>query len=157
MKQDLLILESDKIAARQRIAEIDAEILALGPIFYEVFNQTSETWHDNAPFEGVRDHQSMLSAERQSLKRLLHDCAISIPKQKKNAVGIGSKVTVLNTSTQKATDYFIAGDWSINTGKKVDGTLVISRKSPIAIVLIGKKTNDEISFNGHTLLVAAIN
>ncbi|MEI6228859.1 MAG: GreA/GreB family elongation factor [Candidatus Saccharibacteria bacterium] len=156
MKQDLLILESDKIAARQRIAEIDQEILDLGPRFYEVFNQTSETYHDNAPFEAVRDHQSLLSAERQKLKRILNNRAISMPKQKKNTVGIGSTVQVINNDTQKPTDYFIAGDWSINTGKKIDGALVVSRKSPIATALIGKKIDDEVSFNGHKLSVINI-
>ncbi len=54
MKKDLLILDVDKEYARKRIAELDDEIIALGPEFYNAFNQTSESWHDNAPFEFVR-------------------------------------------------------------------------------------------------------
>lgn len=56
--KELIILDEDKKAARQRIAELEAEILSLGPEFYEVFNQSSETWHDNAPFDALRDRQS---------------------------------------------------------------------------------------------------
>jgi hypothetical protein len=49
MQKELIILDEDKAYARARIAELEQQIQALGPEFYEVFNQSSETWHDNAP------------------------------------------------------------------------------------------------------------
>ena len=152
MKQDLLILEEDKDLARSRIIELEAEIVALGPEFRRAFTQTSETWHDNAPFEAVRDHQAMLAAERHQLKLVLRSCLPSIPKQKKKVVGIGSKVQVINIKTNKPTTYFIAGDWTSRAGHKIDGAIIMSRKSPLAMAMMGKKVSDEIFFNGPLLI-----
>lgn len=136
MKHELLVLDEDKKWARNRIAEIEAEIMALGPEFYDAFNQTSETYHDNAPFEIVRDRQTLLAAERHKLKQILNNCAIKVPKPKKGTVGIGSRVTAADPKTGKETTYFIAGDWTPHAGQIIDGALVVSRKSPIGIKLI---------------------
>lgn len=155
MNKDLLILEADKDAARTRIAELDAEILAMGPDFYEAFNQTSETWHDNFPFEALRDRQTLLSTESQNLKSILRNSLPSIPKQKKGVVGIGSKVTVKNQRTGKHVAYFIAGDWTLRAGQILDGAMIMSRNSPLASKLFGKKINDEILFN-ETLIIESI-
>ena len=146
MKSNLLILEIDKEIARKRIAELESEIIALGPKFREAFTQTSETWHDNAPFEAVRNHQSLLDAERQNLKLILRNSLPSIPKQKKGVVGVGSKVKIINIKTNKTTTYFIAGDWTSRAGNKADGVIIISRQSPLALNLIDKKIGDEIHF-----------
>ncbi|MGE5327824.1 MAG: GreA/GreB family elongation factor [Thiobacillus sp.] len=146
MKQGLLVLDSDKEYAKKRIAEIEAEIQALGPEFRAAFTQTSETWHDNAPFEAVRDQQDRLSAERHQLKQILLSSLPSIPKQKKTIVGIGSKVSVENKKNGKISHYYIAGDWTPRAGQTIDGSMVVSRKSPIADALFGKKVGDEIKF-----------
>lgn len=155
MSQELLILEVDKIAARKRIEELNAEIQALGPRFYEVFNQSSETWHDNAPFEAVRDHQSLLAAELDTLKQVLRNCLPSIPKQKKGVVGIGSKIQIRNLKSKKSTLYFIAGDWTLQAGQTVDGAIIMSRKSPLALTLINKKVGDEVHFN-YSFIIESI-
>ena len=62
MTKELVLLDEDREYARRRIAELQKEIQELGPEFYEVFNQSSETWHDNAPFDALRDRQSLLDA-----------------------------------------------------------------------------------------------
>jgi transcription elongation GreA/GreB family factor len=147
MKRELLILEVDKEYARNRITELDNEIIALGPEFYNAFNQTSESWHDNAPFEFVRDKQTLLSTEMQNLKQILRNSAPSIPKQKNGLVGIGSTVQLLNCATKKISTYFIAGDWTPRAGQNISNATVISRKSPLAALLVGKKINDEIIHN----------
>ncbi len=146
MKKDLLILESDKDYARKRITELDDEIIALGPEFNRAFTQTSESWHDNAPFEFVRDKQTLLATEMHNLQQILHDSLHSIPRQKNGIVGISSKVQILNLKTNKLSSYFIAGDWTSKAGHKVGGCIIMSRKSPLALTLNGKKVNDEIYF-----------
>jgi transcription elongation GreA/GreB family factor len=155
MNKDLLILEADKDAARMRIAELDAEIMAMGPDFYEAFNQTSETWHDNFPFEALRDRQTLLSTELQNLKHILQNSLPSIPKQKKGVVGIGSYVTVKNQKTGKKVVYFIAGDWTLRAGQIFDDAMIMSRNSPLASKLFGKKVGSEILFN-DTLIIESI-
>lgn len=140
MQKELVILDDDKIYARKRVAELEKEIQDLGPEFYDVFNQSSETWHDNAPFDALRDRQSVLAAELQNLRTVLRNSAISAPKPKKNTVGIGSTVTL---STGKR--YFIAGDWTPHAGQMKNDIMVISSGTPLAGALIGKKPGDEIA------------
>ena len=155
MTDNLYILDNDKVYARSRIAELEAEIQALGPEFYEVFNQSSETWHDNAPFDALRDRQSVLAAELDKLRTVLRKAAIGLPKQKKGTVGIGSTVTTTNLHTNKQLTYFIAGDWTPHVGHVRDGAIVISRQSPIGSVLIGKKAGDMVTFK-HSIRIDII-
>lgn len=142
---NLVILDEDKAWARARIAELEAEILALGPEFRDAFTQTSETWHDNAPFEVARDKQSVLSAERQHLIILLKRGSLPVPRSRHGQVGIGSVVT-LRTQKGEEKRFKIAGDWTPNAGSVVDGALVISRVAPIAQAMLGKKVGYATSF-----------
>lgn len=120
MQKELVILDEDKAWARARIATLDAEIQALGPEFYDVFNQSSETWHDNAPFDALRDRQSVLDAERQQLRAVLRSSLPTLPKQRRGEVGIGSIVTLENGKK-----YFIAGDWTPFAGQ-IHGVVSLS-------------------------------
>lgn len=150
MREELIILDEDKAHARSRIEALQKEILGLGPEFYEVFNQSSETWHDNAPFDALRDRQSLLDAELQKLRQVLRDSLPSVPKIKPGEVGIGS---VVELSTGKR--YFIAGDWTPHAGQIKNGAMVVSRKAPIAAALLGKKAGSSI--NGkHAAVITAI-
>jgi transcription elongation GreA/GreB family factor len=147
MRKELFILETDKQYARTRIAELENEIIALGPEFHKAFTQTSESWHDNAPFEFVRDKQTLLSTEMQNLKHILKDSLPSIPKQKDGVVGIGSAVKLTDITSHDSVQYFIAGDWTWRAGHLVDSHTIISRQSPLASKMIGKKVGDEITHN----------
>lgn len=148
MQKELLILDEDKAWARQRIAELDAEIQALGPEFYDVFNQSSETWHDNAPFDALRDRQSVLDAERHQLKGILRNSLPSIPKQPKGKIGIGTRVILDNGRT-----YFIAGDWTPYVGQVKDGAVVVSRNAPLAQELLGRKIGDKVATGRHSNVI----
>jgi len=138
MKKDLIILDEDKDWAKMRIAQLEKEIQALGPAFYDVFNQSSETWHDNAPFDALRDHQSMLDAELQGLRAVLRNSLPSVPKQKTNVAGVGSRVT-LRDAKGVFKRYTIAGDWTHRAGQTEGDITVISREAPLARELMGKK------------------
>lgn len=140
MQKELLILDEDKAWARQRISELDAEIQALGPEFYDVFNQSSETWHDNAPFDALRDRQSVLDAERHHLKAVLRNSLPSVPKQLKGKISIGTQVT-LDTGRR----YFIAGDWTPFVGQIKHGATVMSRNAPLAQELLGRGVGEKVS------------
>ncbi len=135
--------------------ELEVAIQDLGPEFYDVFNQSSETWHDNAPFDALRDRQSVLFAELQNLKSIMKNAAISIPKQKKGVVGIGSKVTVENIDLQKTHTYLFAGDWTYRTGEQFEDAIIISAEAPLAKAIAGKKVGETATFR-HSLLIREI-
>lgn len=151
MKQELIILDEDKMHMRTRIQELEAAIQALGPEFYEVFNQSSETWHDNAPFDALRDRQSLLDAELQMLRRTLRDSLPQVPSQVRDRVGVGATVTLSNGKA-----YFIAGDYTPHAGVKRGGALVMSRQAPLATLLAGKKVNDVVAVNDTHHTITAI-
>lgn len=151
MTQELVILNEDKAYMRTRIAELQAEIQSLGPEFYEVFNQSSETWHDNAPFDALRDRQSLLDAELQNLRRKLRDSLPNVPSQIRDKVGIGAVVTLDNGKA-----YFIAGDWTPHAGTMCHDAIVMSRQAPLAQSLLGKRKGDGVAIGGHQRQIAAI-
>lgn len=140
MSKELYILETDRDYAKKRVVELQNEIQALGPEFYEVFNQSSETWHDNAPFDALRDRQSVLDAELQQLRTILRSSALRIPKTKKGVVGIGSRVELQNGAT-----YLVAGDWTPRAGQKWQGAVVINCNAPLALQLRGKRIGAEVT------------
>lgn len=149
--KELIILDEDKAYARMRIAELEKQILELGPEFYEVFNQSSETWHDNAPFDALRDRQSVLDAELQQLKRLLRSSVPIVPKKLKNRVGIGSTVTFADDRK-----YFIAGDWTPHAGQTKDYITTVSCSTPLAGMLLGKKVGDSVTIGRKSLTIKSL-
>lgn len=153
MKEELLLLDEDRQWALARIVELEKQIQELGPEFYEVFNQSSETWHDNAPFDALRDRQSVLDAELQSLKRMLRSSMPSLPKQKRGTVNIGSYVYLSGT---KPRAYIIAGDWTPYAGTEKNGAVVVSRKTPVAVSLLGKKEGDHVVVAGAEYTIETI-
>lgn len=145
MARELIILDEDKAWIRARIAELEREIQALGPEFYEVFNQSSETWHDNAPFDALRDRQSVLDAELQNLRGVLRSSLPSVPRQKKGVIGIGS-IVALKDRKGREKSYKIAGDWTPLAGQRHGEHTVISTGSPLAQQLIGRRDHELTNF-----------
>ena len=152
MANELIILDEDRQWAVARIAELDQAIQALGPEFYDVFNQSSETWHDNAPFDALRDRQSLLDAERQQLRRVLRESLPSVPKQPRGRIGIGSLVTVKNAKGIHH-QYKIAGDWTPYAGQRRNGAIVVSAQAPLAQQLLAKRAGEQTDFG--TIISAA--
>jgi len=139
-QKELYIVPEDKIWLESRIAELEKLIQDLGPDFYDVFNQSSETWHDNAPFDALRDKQSVLFAEYTKLKEIRQKAALNLPKKRKSLVNIGSTIIINNQS------YFIAGDWTPHAGTTINETIIISAQSPLGSDALGKKVFDATRF-----------
>ena len=143
MHQDAFyILPEDKASAEARIVELEQEIRAMGPDFYEALNQSSETWHDNAPFDALREKQSGFVAELESLLQVLHRASVFQPSEQ-DMVQIGSFVT-LRDEQSAVQRYHIAGNWTPDAGKKRQGYITISCQTPVAQLLLGKQVGDQV-------------
>lgn len=152
MTQELFILPEDLAYAVERRQELEAEIKGLGGEFGDVFTQSSETWHDNAPFEAVRDKQSVMVAELAKIKKVIHASAVRLPKPKKGTVGYGSIVTLSNGKVYK-----IAGDWTPYAGHQKDGALVVSANSSAGQMLFDQKLGTSVVIgraNGDIVAIA---
>lgn len=151
----LYVLKEDKDWALERVQQLEQEIVALGPEFNEALNQSSETWHDNAPFDALRDRQAILASELQQIKNVLHNMAPSIPRQIKSKIGIGARVVVYNKHLKRTLSFLVAGDWTARSGEIINGAKVISIKTPMAQALIGRGVGEETIFR-HALLIQSI-
>lgn len=74
------ILEEDYALLNERIKVLEKQMFDLGEDFNEAVNQSSETWHDNAPFDAVRDRQSLLQFELTKL-RIIRKEAVRVRKK----------------------------------------------------------------------------
>jgi transcription elongation GreA/GreB family factor len=151
MKHEVYLLPDDRLYAEKRIVQLEKEIQDLGPDFNDAFSQSSETWHDNSPFEAVRDKQSMLAAELHQLRTLIRTASLQPPKIKRGTVGIGHTVWLANDKA-----YTIAGDWTPNAGHTVNGATVVSRHTPVANALIGKKKGESVQFGAIASVIDRI-
>ena len=148
MTQEVYLLPEDRLWAEQRILVLEEEIQQLGPEFNDVFAQSSETWHDNAPFEAVRDRQSVLAAELYQLRTLIRHSSLTPPKKKRGAVNIGDTVALENGRR-----YRIAGDWTQHAGAHNDDAVWVSRNTLLALAVLGKKSGNEVSFCNITTTI----
>lgn len=151
LTQELFVLPEDLAYVTARMAKLEEEIRALGGDFGDAFTQSSETWHDNAPFEAVRDKQSQLAAELATMKKIRAHSALVLPKTKRGRVGYGSIVTLDNGKRYK-----LAGDWTPHAGHSVDGVVVVSSQSPIGKTLLGKKLQEPLQIGAHKRVVTSI-
>lgn len=151
------ILEEDKTLARKRMEEIEREILELGPAFHEALNQTSETWHDNAPFDALREKQAVLAAELQTLKKTLSKSSPALPGKQHGRISIGSRVKLQHPAKKSLQHYFLAGHWTFRLGEFIDNHMVISCQSPLGVSLLGKAPGDSVTLpNKQQLTIASI-
>jgi len=156
MPEPILILEADQLLAHQKIAEIEQALRDMGPEIAEALDQSSETWHDNAPFEVLRDRRSAYLNDITNIKAILGNATKQVPRTKRGVAGVGSTVEVRNARTGKTHCYYIAGDWTLRTGELHEGAVVISRQSPLGRALLGKRAGDAAAFNNQSLTVLQV-
>ena len=155
---ELRILDEDRELAEVRMAELERLIQELGPEFHVALTQSSESWHDNAPFDALRERQGALVAELAGIKSALSHALTSVPRQPKGAVGVGSVVEAELIEGDEVKRVFVAGDWTMRTGSQADWltqpTIIVSARSPIAQAMMGRKEGDEFTFRGRYVITS---
>ncbi len=136
------ILHEDFDLLIKRIKDLEKQMFDLGEDFNEAVNQSSETWHDNAPFDAVRDRQSILDYELTKLRATRKETVKVLCKESKK-IAVGSKVMLSGPIELKI---MIGGNW-IGRGS-VDGYTLITCEAPIALRLLGKKVGDDVELPG---------
>lgn len=125
------ILQEDYDLVQLRIGEIKQNLRDLAVEFHEVLNQSSETWHDNAPWDAAKGQEAVYLAELESLQKIANSSRIFKPDGKSP---IGQFHTV--KSNDKEISIFLAGDFSLRNGQKLDGHIIVTTDSPIAQSLL---------------------
>lgn len=132
------ILIEDLVLLDARVRELQKALQDLGEEFGIAVNQSSETWHDNAPFDVARDKQSLIQQELLKLRMVRRESLKYIAKRTKK-VQIGSKVILRGVNEIKI---MIGGNW---VGRdELDGYKLITCDAPVARLLLGKSLGDEV-------------
>lgn len=149
---EVYLLPEDRVAAEERIAELEQKTQDLGEDFRDAFTQSSETWHDNSPFEAVRDTQAMYAAELHKLRSLIRSSTLVAPKKKRGTIGVGDTVRLSN-----GRQYKLAGNWTHKAGKHSDGVYWVSSGTPVAQNVLGRKVGDEVTFGTVSASITEVN
>jgi transcription elongation GreA/GreB family factor len=142
-KDPLRILKIDLDWIDQRVIELDKLILNLSDEFREAFTQSSETWHDNAMFDNVREKQNVLSAEQQGLWSIRKRVYVVEPQVGNSEfVVIGSRLSLVSGEERLVLE--IGGDYIAPSISSPETSRRISAASPIGLKLLGAAVGDEL-------------
>lgn len=93
---------------------------------------------ENAEYAAAKERQDLVGARIAQLKKRLADLSmVDLTKIRKDAVGLGSRVTVYDVKQEREVEYHLvtSEDSDVPNGK-------ISTTSPIGRALMGKKAGD---------------
>lgn len=144
------ILADDLVLLDERVAIIKKQLQLLGEEFRIAVSQSSETWHDNAPFDEAVEKQAILNQELMRLNALRIESLKYEPKRS-NKVQIGSKVVLRGKRTLRI---LVCGDWSPR--KEVDSYRVVSYTSQIGLALIGASVGSTVQLPVGEAIVESV-
>lgn len=129
----------------RRLAETQA---VNAEIFGEAMDQSSESFHDNAPAEVIRDGQERIVDWARMYNRLLADhVVVGYPDPESNEVQLGSRVTV---SINKMAGFMVDIVGFVRPDVDQDGDIVTSNhESPIVKAVMGLGVGDVGSLEGN--------
>jgi len=85
----------------QRIAELELAVMQSGQAIGETTEQSSETWHDNAPYDIARQNFENLANELELLTIMRNQAVIIDQPTTTEEIQIGHTVIIEDTSGQK--------------------------------------------------------
>ena len=107
----------------------------------EVCSQSSETWHDNAPFDAIRDTAQQMEKQLKNLRGQMSNIEImEYPRETNGTVRYGTKVTLERDGTPVT--YIIVGYGDENSAFRR-----VVYEAPISQAIMGKKVDDEFTIN----------
>jgi len=138
LREDLEILH-------KKIDEVSRDLDRVSLLLGEACQQSSETFHDNAPYEVAVREQIILSRHLQDLLQFQRDVVIVDPPGTFCTVRIGAMVTIQDIATSEIETYkigsYIVFDYSYEK---------ISYVSPMAQALEGARVGEVRTLNLET-------
>lgn len=125
LKTDLAIVEATIQETIEKLRETGAELR-------NAVTQSSETWHDNFPFENAQQQARLLEQRLKDLEQIRRNATIVEMPKTNMTVAIGHTVTIKNTETNEVKKYKIGSHITFTKD-------AISYASPIGALLLGKK------------------
>ncbi|MGN0038583.1 MAG: transcription elongation factor GreA [Coriobacteriales bacterium] len=100
---------------------------------------------ENSEYDDAKNEQAFLESRIAEISSILANAQIVDSPKKSNKANIGSTVTLLNLDTQKERVFTIVG------GAEADAANgKISNESPLGRAVLGRKKDEEFSYEGPT-------
>jgi len=126
------ILQEDFNLIKLRLEEITKQLHLLADEFNIVLNQSSETWHDNAPWDDAKAREGLLLAEQEYLQKVLRTHSVCRVLDN-SPVGKNHKLKF----NGKELKVHLAGDVSLRVGEEIDGHKIVTKLSPVGKAVLG--------------------
>lgn len=133
------LLAIDAELLKQRILDLRAKNETFSNLVQEAIEQSSETTHDNAPYDAAREAKTQNAQRIHELEAIGRRANIYTPTEE-SVVDMGSVVVLENNGVTQKIE--VAGDWH---DRHDDEHTVVSRNTPLASAIIGKTLDDTIS------------
>lgn len=134
-----LFLKTDLEALIARRDALIENLRAAGHDMHITTNQGSETWHDNAPFDTAKGEFQRLQSYYSELDNIVRGATIFDPDLyvPDDIVGVGSEVRFTDQDGKEK---------EIRIGSYIpqESTCSVSYDAPIAKILLGSKSEDEV-------------
>lgn len=148
-----------------KLKKLKQELVLAKYAIAESLEQSSETWHDNAPFETALEKEKGIISELYEVERLLSD-ALVVDKHEK--LGRVFKIEVCSTLKQEAeTRFYLLSALSLDpnvyekrlssfSSQIISSVKIASLKSPIGKELFSCSENESFVVNNMRFLVLKI-
>ncbi|HRV75975.1 MAG: hypothetical protein H6799_03330 [Candidatus Nomurabacteria bacterium] len=120
------ILQEDKDLVLKRLDQIKRELNDLTDEFRQTLSESSETWHDNSPWDNAKAKEAVLLFEQERLQRIIKEYRVIDTKSQSP---LGKKYEA--DFNGKRVKVYLAGDFSMRTGEMIEGHMVVTKNSPV--------------------------
>lgn len=155
------VLRFEERVLRAELGRLGLEQDGLSRLLGEAMEQSSETWHDNAPADAVNYQSKLLAGQAETiigdLKRAV---AVDYPRQGTETATLGSIVSVTYGRDYEVSDMLIAGlcrklpklTEKAPFGDEVE---VATIRSPLGAAVLGLAMGDSVTYdaNGRKITV----
>lgn len=138
MNKELYFLKDDLEALDAKIGELRSKLEETLKEGGESTRQSSETWHDNFPFEEAQRQFSLLAGQLQKLVDIRKKAKLVDVSESSDKVIIGSMVTIRDEASGENKTFKI-GSFMVFSN---DGGRTISYNSPLAQIIMGAKIGE---------------
>lgn len=148
------LLPFEEYLLRQRLGKLGIKQQELGKLLGEAMNQSSETWHDNAPADAInRESEQLVKEARQIGETLLNSVGVPYPGAGQEGATVGSIVGVRYAEDEEPTPVLLTG-YVRQLPETADGGLsadldVCTVRSPLGQALLGLTTGEATSYTAN--------
>lgn len=142
------VLPCEVVSLMQKVKLLAERQSVLGKLLGEAMTESSETFHDNAPAEAIRDESGLVLSQFNVINKVLRNAGkIEYPTES-SCLAISNTVSVTFNGSPIVANFFVTGYTRQVVTNNLIGlsqdTEIISAGTPLGLCLLEKKVGDEV-------------